>query len=83
MGSCHRSLSFFYLSNLYLIVVTLQLNKPHANGVLTAYLKGAPERVLAKCTTYLKDGQQIPITADFQKEYDEAYDVSLHSFLLF
>ena len=30
--------------------------------MLTAYIKGAPERVLAKCSTYLKDGEEVPIT---------------------
>lgn len=55
---------------------SLQLDKPHSSGVLTAYIKGAPERVLAKCTTYLKDGVQLPITDDFRAAYDEAYDVS-------
>ena len=61
-----------YISNLS----QKQLNKPHASGTLTSYIKGAPERVLAKCTTYLKDGVAEPITDDFRKEYDEAYDVS-------
>ena len=43
---------------------------------MTAYIKGAPERVLKKCTTYLKDGAKLPITDEFRKEYDEAYNVS-------
>ncbi|KDQ59725.1 hypothetical protein JAAARDRAFT_192199 [Jaapia argillacea MUCL 33604] len=50
------------------------LNKPHANGSLTLYIKGAPERVLGKCTTYLKDGQMLPITDEFKREYDSSYD---------
>ena len=58
-------------------VVCIQLDKPHDNGVLTAYIKGAPERVLAKCSTYLKDGQTFPITDDFRKAYDDAYNVSI------
>jgi sodium/potassium-transporting ATPase subunit alpha len=53
----------------------VQLNKSHANGVLTAYIKGAPERVLAKCTTHLKDGGLEPITDEFRKAYDDAYNV--------
>jgi sodium/potassium-transporting ATPase subunit alpha len=40
-------------------------------------MKGAPERVLAKCTTYLKDGQALPITDDFRKAYDDAYNVNI------
>lgn len=36
-------------------------------------LKGAPERVLAKCTTYLNEGQTIPIDDEFRTQYEEAY----------
>ncbi|KAJ7221560.1 aminophospholipid-transporting P-type ATPase [Mycena pura] len=50
------------------------VNKPHADGVLSAYIKGAPERVLAKCSTYLKDGVLEPISDEFRTAYDEAYD---------
>ena len=56
-----------------------QLDKRHEDGVLTAYIKGAPERVLAKCSTYLKGGKVLPITDDFRKEYDDAYDVGINS----
>lgn len=61
----------------------LQLNKPHSTGKLTSYIKGAPERVLAKCSTYLKDGQTHPITDDFRTAYDNAYDVCPPFFLPF
>ena len=40
----------------------LQLEKQHKSGPLTAYIKGAPERVLAKCSTYLKDGEMVPMS---------------------
>ncbi|KXN92000.1 Sodium/potassium-transporting ATPase subunit alpha-1 [Leucoagaricus sp. SymC.cos] len=61
----------FNSTNKWALVV---LKKTHANGCLSALLKGAPERVLAKCTTYLKDGTAIPITDEFRKAYDEAYN---------
>lgn len=61
----------FNSTNKWALVI---LDKPHGEGVLTAYIKGAPERVLAKCTTYLKDGVQHPITDDFCAAYDEAYN---------
>ena len=51
------------------------MEKAHAVGSLTLYIKGAPERVLGRCTTYLKDGELLPITNEFRKEYDAAYDV--------
>ncbi|KAG7086440.1 hypothetical protein E1B28_002394 [Marasmius oreades] len=66
----------FNSTNKWALVI---LEKPHPTGVLTSYIKGAPERVLAKCTTYLhvKDDGEImasPITEDFKKRYEEAYD---------
>ncbi|KAF8968280.1 aminophospholipid-transporting P-type ATPase [Flammula alnicola] len=61
----------FNSTNKWALVI---LDKPHASGVLTSYIKGAPERVLSKCTTYLKDGQMVPITDQFKEDYDEAYD---------
>ena len=64
----------FNSSNKWALVV---LEKPHKAGILTAYIKGAPERVLAKCTTFLQDGKELPITDEFRAAYDEAYDVSV------
>ncbi|KAJ7494483.1 aminophospholipid-transporting P-type ATPase [Mycena galericulata] len=61
----------FNSTNKWALVI---VNKPHADGVLTSYIKGAPERVLAKCTTHLKDGVMQPITDEFRAEYDEAYN---------
>lgn len=74
MGSCHcqwASRGYLFAS----LTFWQQLNKPHKSGTLTSYIKGAPERVLSKCTTYLKDGALVPITDDFRKAYDDAYDV--------
>ncbi|KAK7037531.1 hypothetical protein VNI00_011023 [Paramarasmius palmivorus] len=61
----------FNSTNKWALVI---LSKPHNNGVLTSYIKGAPERVLAKCSTYIKDGEVAPITDDFRTAYDEAYN---------
>ncbi|TFY58665.1 hypothetical protein EVJ58_g6280 [Rhodofomes roseus] len=61
----------FNSSNKWALVI---LNKPHASGRLTLYIKGAPERVLAKCSTYLKDGQMEPMSDEFKAAYDEAYN---------
>jgi sodium/potassium-transporting ATPase subunit alpha len=52
------------------------VNKPHDTGRLTSYIKGAPERVLAKCTTYLKNGEVCPIDDVFKESYEVAYNVS-------
>ncbi|KAJ7577471.1 aminophospholipid-transporting P-type ATPase [Mycena floridula] len=61
----------FNSTNKWALVI---LNKPHDDGKLSSYMKGAPERVLAKCTTYLKDGTVHPMTDEFREEYDQAYD---------
>jgi len=74
MGSCHCQWDRHYCL-FTLLTLQQQLNKPHPAGILTSYIKGAPERVLAKCTTYLQDGAAVPITDDFRKAYDDAYDV--------
>ncbi|EJD46213.1 P-type cation-transporting ATPase [Auricularia subglabra TFB-10046 SS5] len=60
----------FNSTNKWALVI---VNKPHKDGVLVSYIKGAPERVLAKCTTYLVDGKAEPITDDFKNAYDNAY----------
>ncbi|KAF7359150.1 Cation-ATPase-N domain-containing protein [Mycena sanguinolenta] len=61
----------FNSTNKWALVI---LEKHHAEGVLTSYIKGAPERVLAKCSTYLKDGVMEPMTDEFREAYDEAYN---------
>ena len=52
------------------------VKKPHDTGLLTSYIKGAPERVLAKSTSYIKDGKVLPIDDAFKESYEEAYNVS-------
>ncbi|KAI0737979.1 aminophospholipid-transporting P-type ATPase [Daedaleopsis nitida] len=61
----------FNSSNKWALVI---LEKSHTEGTLTAFLKGAPERVLAKCSTYLKDGKEIPVDDAFNTAYNDAYD---------
>ena len=49
------------------------VKKAHTDGPLTIYLKGAPERVLARCSTYLMEGKQAPIDDQFKKGFEDAY----------
>ncbi|KAG0148852.1 hypothetical protein CROQUDRAFT_40800 [Cronartium quercuum f. sp. fusiforme G11] len=49
------------------------VHKPHVTGDLTLYLKGAPERVLARCAYVLINGEAIPLTDEIKTQYDEAY----------
>lgn len=55
------------------LIFSCTVKKVHADGYLTIYLKGAPERVLAKCTTYLREGEETPIDDEFKKGFDDAY----------
>ena len=71
MGSCHCQ--WGYITVMFTsLTFRQQLNKPHVSGVLTSYIKGAPERVLSNCMTHLKDGAMVSITDDFRKAYDDA-----------
>ncbi|CAH7688077.1 hypothetical protein PPACK8108_LOCUS22980 [Phakopsora pachyrhizi] len=49
------------------------VSKTHENGDLTLYLKGAPERVLARCSHILVNGDAVPISEEVRCAYDEAY----------
>lgn len=61
----------FNSTNKWALVI---VNKPHDVGDLTLYIKGAPERVLGKCSTYLKQGQILPIDDVFAQNYETAYN---------
>ncbi len=41
------------------------------NG-LTAYVKGAPDQLLARCTSYYNDGQQLPLDDNMRKQMSAA-----------
>ncbi|KAJ3005239.1 UNVERIFIED_CONTAM: hypothetical protein HDU68_004700, partial [Siphonaria sp. JEL0065] len=49
-------------------------SKPHANGPLTLFMKGAPERILRICSTILKNGQAIPMEKEHQDEFTNKYE---------
>ena len=51
-------------------------NKPHANGHLTLYIKGAPERVWKLCNRIIIDSgtEAVALTADHKRAYDETYE---------
>ncbi|KAJ3786917.1 aminophospholipid-transporting P-type ATPase [Lentinula aff. detonsa] len=61
----------FNSTNKWALVI---VEKPHKTGSLTSLIKGAPERVLAKCSTYLQDNVEVPITDEFKAAYDAAYN---------
>jgi sodium/potassium-transporting ATPase subunit alpha len=51
------------------------VNQPHDTGRFVSYIKGSPERVLAKCTMRMKDGKAIPIDNIYKESYEAAYNV--------
>jgi sodium/potassium-transporting ATPase subunit alpha len=54
-----------------------QVNKTNQNSNLTSYIKGAPERVLQKCSSYMNgDGNVVSIDDAFRVAYEDAYNVS-------
>ena len=59
------------------LALRLQVEKPHEDGALSLYIKGAPERILGKCTSYLLNGEMVPISEEFRKQYDDAYNVRI------
>ncbi|RKP07220.1 hypothetical protein THASP1DRAFT_17398 [Thamnocephalis sphaerospora] len=48
--------------------------KKHANGSLTLYIKGAPERVLRLCSTILSNDGPEPLTDAHMEKYNEVYE---------
>lgn len=50
--------------------------KPHANGSLTLYIKGAPERVWVLCSHMLtgSDGASVELTKEHKQAYDDTYE---------
>jgi sodium/potassium-transporting ATPase subunit alpha len=50
--------------------------KPHANGIFTLYIKGAPERVWKLCNHILtgSDGESAPLRDVDKTAYDETYE---------
>jgi sodium/potassium-transporting ATPase subunit alpha len=39
---------------------------------LTVYMKGAPERILSRCSRILVNGEEVPFTEELRKEVNEA-----------
>ncbi|MBE5892854.1 MAG: cation-translocating P-type ATPase [Lachnospiraceae bacterium] len=44
------------------------VHRTEDSSVLTQYTKGAPDVILNRCTSYLKDGKPVPMTAEYKNE---------------
>lgn len=40
----------------------------YTDGKFVQYTKGAPDVILDRCTSYLKDGQSVPMTAEYKNQ---------------
>ncbi|OLY84255.1 Sodium/potassium-transporting ATPase subunit alpha-1 [Smittium mucronatum] len=53
----------------------MTVNKaPHHNGPYKLYIKGAPERVLALCSSIIYGGEVVPLTEEKRDEYNSKYE---------
>lgn len=57
------------------IHVTVHGNKYQLGKSFILCMKGAPERVLDRCKTYIVDEQEFPIDDTFKKDFNEAYNM--------
>lgn len=48
--------------------------KQHANGFLTQFIKGAPERILKICSHILIDGELVAMTDEHKKAFTKSYE---------
>lgn len=46
----------------------------HDAGHYTVFMKGAPERVLNRCSTYRKGDEVFPVTDAFKEEFQQKYE---------
>ena len=44
------------------------------DGKLLFVMKGAPERIIARCSKMLVEGQEVPLTDELRKKYDLGYE---------
>jgi len=52
----------------------LTINKSEYTGMPVIALKGAPERVLRMCTKIMIQGEEVPLTPEWEQRYTEAYE---------
>lgn len=67
----------FSSKNKYQINITMDQNEEKNDRLLL--MKGAPERILNRCTTYLFDGKEQKITEEFTEAYEKAISGFMHN----
>ena len=49
------------------------LHEPTDKGRYLLVMKGAPERIVDRCSTILMKGKDLPLTEEWRKAFDEVY----------
>ncbi|OMJ25383.1 Sodium/potassium-transporting ATPase subunit alpha-2 [Smittium culicis] len=47
---------------------------PHSTGIYKLYIKGAPERILALCSSIIYQNYKVPLSDDLKQEYNKKYE---------
>jgi len=47
-------------------------NPENIDDNLCVYMKGAPERILSRCSRILINGEEVEFTAEYRREVEEA-----------
>jgi len=49
------------------------LHEPTDKGSFLLVMKGAPERIVDRCSTIMMNGKSLPLTDEWRKAFDKAY----------
>lgn len=59
--------------NLFIRDMNPEVKSPsHIDDNLCVFMKGAPERILSRCSRILVNGEEVPFTEELRKEVNEA-----------
>lgn len=50
-----------------------ELSEPTSKGRYHLVMKGAPERILDRCSSIMINGEELPMTEKWQEEFNKAY----------
>ena len=58
---------------LSMLFVQVSLHELEGSGQFLLVMKGAPERILDRCSTILLDGKEHEMTAEWRDSFNQAY----------
>ena len=65
----------FNSRNKFAVVITKPYQTDAGHSRRTLLLKGAPEIVLGKCSTFMRRGHRVPIDQEFTESFQQAYEM--------